>query len=138
MTEAAARFVGSAALLHGYSASVAERLMREPVRRALRTGQLERWQAVELAETLRALERAAADWRASVDGSNGRAAAEVEPSSPHEQHVDTAEASEILCVSERRVRQRAAALGGWKAGGRWLFDRDELLACCEHDQRGAA
>jgi hypothetical protein len=61
---------------------------------------------------------------ASVPASVSGRAAETPSESPA---MDTGAAAGLLSVTPHRVRQRArAGEFGRKAGGRWVFDRDEI------------
>lgn len=41
--------------------------------------------------------------------------------------IDAVEAGVLLGVTDRQVRRRGTALGGWKISGRWVFDRAVIL-----------
>lgn len=116
------------ALVHGVSAHVLARVLASPnVVGALDS--LPSWMRAEVEATRRAIRRAAREYEAlpvAEDGSAEAAGAEVGPVLPHE--ITTHEASALLGVGERRVRQLAAEGMGRRAGGRWLLDRSAVLA----------
>ncbi|MFJ7159746.1 hypothetical protein ACIQUQ_33000 [Streptomyces sp. NPDC101118] len=125
------------ALIHGVSAHVFDRVLRSPnVARLL--DELPAWMRPEVDGARRAIRLAAQEYEGlpvAVDGSAATQAAALGPLSPHE--IDTYQASVLLGLGERRVRQLAAGGMGRRVGGRWLLDRSAVLAYAEH-RRGHA
>lgn len=116
------------ALVHGVSAHVLDRLLASPDVVRLFAA-MPPWMRPELEATRRAVRVAAQEYEALPTAGRGSAetpAAEVGPLSPHE--ISTYQASVLLGVGERRVRQLAAGGMGRQVGGRWLLDRSAVLA----------
>lgn len=118
------------ALVHGASAHILDRVLTSPnVAEALRRQLMPSQTRLEWEAARRAIRRAALAYEAlpfAEDGSAAARLAEVGPPSLHE--ITTDEASALLGVGERRVRQLAAQGMGRRAGGRWLLDRSAVLA----------
>lgn len=116
------------ALISGPSAHILDRVLASPnVVRVLDA--LPPWMRAEVDATRRAIQRAAAAYEALPISANGNAEtglAEIGTGSPHE--ISTSEASVLLGLSERRVRQLAAGGMGRRVGGRWLLDRSAVTA----------
>lgn len=116
------------ALVHGVSAHVLDRVLASPnVAHVLDA--LPSWMRPELEATRRAIRRAARAYEAqpvAAVGSAEVACVEVGPALPHE--ITTHEASGLLGLTERRVRQLAAGGMGHRRGSRWLLDRSAVLA----------
>ncbi|MEW2135515.1 hypothetical protein AB0892_02705 [Streptomyces sp. NPDC005409] len=119
------------ALVHGVSAHVFDRVLSSPnVARLL--DDLPLWMRPEVDAARRAIRLAAREYEGlpvAVAGTTETQAAEVGPLSPHE--IDTYQASVLLGLGERRVRQLAAGGMGRLVGGRWLLDRSAVLAYAE-------
>jgi hypothetical protein len=115
-------------VVYGVSAHVLDRVLASPnVAQVLRA--LPPWMRPEVDATRRAIRRAAREYEAlpsSGDGNAEAVPAEVGPALPHE--ITTYEASVLLAISERRVRQLAAEGMGRQVAGRWLLDRSAVLA----------
>ncbi|WP_369778041.1 hypothetical protein [Streptomyces sp. R33] len=119
------------ALVHGVSAHVFDRVLASPnVARVL--DELPAWMRLEVDAARRALRLAAREYEGlpvAVDGTAESQVAAIGPLSPHE--IDTYQASVLLGLGERRVRQLAAGGMGRLVGGRWLLDRSAVLAYAE-------
>lgn len=119
------------ALVHGVSAHVFDRVLASPhVARIL--DELPGWMRPEVDAARRAIRLAAREYEAlpiAVAGTAETPVPEVGPLSPHE--IDTYQASVLLGLGERRVRQLAAGGMGRLVGGRWLLDRSVVLAYAE-------
>ncbi|WP_345195967.1 hypothetical protein [Streptomyces lavendulae] len=90
------------------------------------------WMRPEVDAARRAIRLAAREYEAlpiAVAGTSETPVPEVGPLSPHE--IDTYQASILLGLGERRVRQLAAGGMGRLVGGRWLLDRSAVLAYAE-------
>lgn len=122
------------ALVQGVSAHVLDRILASPkVVQAMSA--YPSWMRAELEATRRAIRRAAREYEAlpvAVGGSAEVEFAEVAPPLAHE--ITTSEASAVLGLTERRVRQLAAEGMGRRAGSRWLLDRSAVLAYVERRQ----
>ncbi|PBC79897.1 hypothetical protein BX265_4726 [Streptomyces sp. TLI_235] len=116
------------ALVSGVSAHVLDRILASPnVSHVLAS--LAPWMRPEVEQTRRAIRRAAKAYEAlprAASGSTEADAPEVGPGLPHE--ITTTEASALLALSERRIRQLAAEGMGRQFAGRWLLDRSAVLA----------
>ncbi|MEV6212137.1 hypothetical protein [Kitasatospora sp. NPDC051914] len=123
-------YVEGAALVSGVSAHVLDRLFASPnVMQTLDRIMLPPDMRAELEATRRAIRRAALLYEAlprAVNGSAETDVPEVEAPLPHE--ITTTEASTVLGLSERRMRQLAAEGMGRQLAGRWLLDRSAVLA----------
>jgi hypothetical protein len=113
-----------AALVSGYPAALLGVVARDYARRG-GFDQVPANERAELLQVISALEQAAAAWRASASGNPEPPAAEVVPASLR---VGTGEAAELLGICERQARSLAPGLGGRRIGGRWVLDRDAVLA----------
>lgn len=126
------------ALVSGLSAHVLDRLFRSPnVAQTLDRILLPPDMRAELEATRRAIRRAALAYAARPPAASGSTEAEalaVEAPSSHE--ITTAEASTLLALSDRRVRQLAAEGMGRRVGGRWLVDRSAVLAYAGRRREG--
>ncbi|MEU2625864.1 hypothetical protein [Kitasatospora sp. NPDC007106] len=129
-------YVEGAALVSGVSAHVLDRILASPdVTRIFAT--MAPWMRPEVEATRRAIHRAALLYEALPHAANGSAETdipEVEAPLPHE--ITTTEASAVLGLGERRVRQLAAEGMGRQLAGRWLLDRSAVLAYGDR-RRGA-
>lgn len=128
------------ALVHGVSAHVLDRLLASPDVVRLFAA-MPPWMRPELEATRRAVRLAAREYEslpAAERGSTETPAVEVGPVSPQE--ISTYQASVLLGVGERRVRQLAASGMGRLVAGRWLLDRSAVLAYAQHrrGRRGLA
>lgn len=123
------------ALVEGVSAHVLARVLASPnVAQVLRS--LPPWMLPELEATCRAIGQAAREYEqlpVAVDGRSETEVPQVETPLGHE--ITTGEASRLLGLTERRVRQLAAGGMGQRRGGRWVLDRSAVLA---YAQRGRA
>ncbi|MFE3786977.1 hypothetical protein [Streptomyces goshikiensis] len=120
------------ALVHGVSAHVLDRLLASPNVVQL-LGTLPGWMRPELEATRRAIGRAALEYEAlPAAGAGSAEVVEVEAGPSLSQEISTHQASVLLGVGERRVRQLAAMGMGRQVAGRWLFDRSAVLAYAEH------
>lgn len=130
--------MSAAAVVDGAAAHVLDRLLRHSeVRRLLDA--LPVWLRGELAETHRALERAAAAYVARPVAEAGTAVPglpEIVAASAPEDLLTVAEVAGLIGRSERRVRQLAAAGLGVKRAGAWLIPRS-LAEIVREDRRGA-
>ena len=123
-----ARFIPAAVVIDGYAArALAIMLRRDWDRGDFRSlppeGRSEAYHAV------RALERAGEAWmrsRPSVGGRAETAVVEIGSESSHEQFISVDTAAGLLGVSDRRVRQLAAAGLGAKVGGSWVIRRSDV------------
>ncbi|MEU2625739.1 hypothetical protein [Kitasatospora sp. NPDC007106] len=111
-----------------------DRILASPnVAQVLRA--LPTWMHLEVDATRRAIRRAAHTYEAlprAADGSAEVDAPEVGPGLPHE--ITTTEASTLLALSERRVRQLAAEGMGRRQAGRWFLDRSAVLAYADRSR----
>lgn len=117
-----APFLTSAAVVTGSAAHV----LAVVLRRAVSRGELDglpdgvRRAAASAIEAVALAGRAWQDSRASADGSNQARVAEAGASSARAD-MSTAEAADVMGVTERRARQLAPSLGR-KVGGVWRLD----------------
>lgn len=115
------------ALVSGVSAHVLDRVLASP-NVAVVLAALPPWMRPEVEATRRAIRRAAREYEARPVAAAGSAEvplSEVGPPLPHE--ITTREASVLLGLTERRVRQLAPVLGGRRVGSGWLLDRSAVL-----------
>lgn len=121
-------YLREAAVIEGVAAHVLDRVLASPnVAQAL--SGLPAWMQPELKAARHAIHQAAREYVArpvAANGSAETAVAEVERSWPDE--IGTLEASALLGVTPRRVRQLAAGGLGRQVGGRWLIDRTAVEA----------
>ncbi|MGW6915560.1 helix-turn-helix domain-containing protein [Kitasatospora sp. NPDC054939] len=127
------------ALVTGVSAHVLDRILAAPHVSAV-LASLPPWMRPEVDATRRAVRRAARAYEALPTAADGNT--ELPPDAPGpqwEHEITTAEAGAILALSQRRIRQIAAAHDGMgrRTGGRWLLDRSAVLAYRERSVRPA-
>lgn len=119
-------YVEGAAVVHGYAAVLAGVGLRDLARRGF-FDRVEPAARGELLAVISEIERAGGAWQAGVELSNGNS--ETPPAEiPARSAVSAEQAAVLLSVSPRRVRQMAPLIGGVKNGGRWVFERAEVLA----------
>lgn len=126
------------AQVSGYPARVLGQFLRDAVRGRLGVfDRLPEGQRTEVLEAVRAIWLAGAAWAAEVDRTSeiGNAeVADVLTGAPLDQRINATEVAQMLGVSERQARNLGPVLGH-KLGGRWVFDRADVLA--EVGRRGA-
>lgn len=116
------------ALVTGVSAHILDRVLASPNVANVLAG-LPPWMRPEVEATRRAIRRAAREYEALPVSAHGSAEAEVPEVGPALAHeITTTEASTLLALSERRIRQLAAEGMGRRQAGRWVLDRSAVLA----------
>ena len=129
-------YIESAALVSGPSALVLVGFL-EKHRREWRehAAPLSKGMGLQVADTIESIKRAADAYResvgkrASVGGSEQRKPAEDPPDSVDMKWISTSDASQLLGVTPRRVRQLLllGELAGRRSNGRWQVSRSSVL-----------
>lgn len=115
-------YIEGGAVLGGYVAVLAGVALRDAARRGYFDAVPPRARA-ELLDVIADIERAGRAWKVRVQTGNPETVpAEIGPSSA----LNSEQAAQLLELTPRRVRQLAETLGGRRARGRWVFDRDAV------------
>lgn len=129
------RYIDSGALVRGSSAWLISRILNSPAVAKVVTSPPRLVDRAELAATVAAIHQASRAFETSVtalERGNETTAGAVAPQS----EWTTKQAADHLRMSQRRVQELAAELGGRKIGRQWLLD--EVAVRREHQRRTAA
>jgi hypothetical protein len=119
-------YIEGGALITGYPAVLAAIGLRDLARRGY-FDRVEPGARTELLTLITDIERAGQAWRASVETHAGNPET-ARPEIVAESVMTAEQASTLLGLTARRVRQLAPVIGGHKHHGRWTFDRSAVLA----------
>lgn len=134
MTDDSSRFISEpAAIVGGYVAHVLGGVLRGLAREGT-FDRLPPHQRAEVLCVIGAVEHAGGSWRSRRDAVSGPAAPDLPPGAAG--FLTSEEAAQVLGLQPRQLRKLAAAGFGQRLGGRWVFDRDAVLA--EAQRREAA
>jgi hypothetical protein len=129
-------YIGEAsAVVSGYVAHVLSGVLRGLSREGT-FDRLPAHQRAEVLRTLNAIEHAGSVWRARRGAVSGPASPALPPGDAGSAQLTTEEAAKVLGVQPRQMRKLGLAGLGHRLGGRWLFDRNAILA--EQQRREAA
>lgn len=119
-------YIEGGAIITGYPAVLVAVGLRDLARRGF-YDRVEPGARADLLALIADIERAGQAWRASIETQPGNPET-ARPEIVAESVMTAEQASTLLGLTARRVRQLAPVIGGHKHRGRWTFDQAAVLA----------